>query len=253
VLAKAEQPWARAVAETCDTINFVLILAFLLVRPFVAQAFYIPSESMENTLLTGDRLIVDKFSYRLREPKKGDVVVFQAPARAADGVPGVDFIKRCVATPGDTIEVRGARLQLGAEEIGPDYYSGQGAHGYVRDALGLSEEQEIKFLPDGLLVDSTRKMSKQEIAQKLGRVGQPIVIVPGRTLINGKPAREEYVREDPSYDMAPRRLEPGEMFMLGDNRNRSKDSHIWGVLERKSVVGRATFVFWPPARAGSIR
>ena len=83
-LAKMKDPWARTISETCDTINFVLILAFLLIKPFVAQAFYIPSESMENTLLVHDRLIVDKFSYRLHEPKPGDVVVFEAPPEATD-------------------------------------------------------------------------------------------------------------------------------------------------------------------------
>ncbi len=137
-LAKADQPWARAVSETCDTVNFVLILAFLLVRPFVAQAFYIPSESMENTLLKGDRLIVDKFSYRLHEPRRADVVVFQAPPAASDGEEGIDFIKRLIALPGETIEVRGTRLSIGNEEITSDGY--QSAHDYLRTNLGLNEE-----------------------------------------------------------------------------------------------------------------
>ena len=251
-LAKADQAWARTVSETCDTINFVLILAFLLVRPFVAQAFYIPSESMENTLLTGDRLIVDKFSYRLHEPRRGDVVVFQAPPVANDGVDGIDYIKRLVGLPNETFEVRGARLHIGMDEHGPDPY-GQGAHEYLRLNLRLSEDQEIKFFPDYVLVDGKRKITKAELAQEMGQPGAEVTLIPGQTLINGKPLDEPYTREDPGYDFSPRRIEEGQLFMLGDNRNRSKDSHIWGALERRRVVGRAAFVFWPPARIGRIR
>ena len=254
-LAKADQSWARAVSETCDTINFVLILAFLLVRPFVAQAFYIPSESMENTLLTGDRLIVDKFSYRLHEPRRGDVVVFQAPPAALNpgDSPNTDFIKRLIGLPGDTIEVRGARLKIGPEEWGPDPYNSDGVHGQLRTQLRLSEDEEVRLFPDHVLVDGTRRLSGEELAAELGRAGEPVTITPGQTLINGRPLKEPYVREDPSYDDGPRRIGEGEFLMLGDNRNRSKDGHIWGALRRKNVVGRAAFVFWPPARLGSIR
>src|SRR5450432_2379585 len=82
VLIKTKESWARQVCEMCDSVNFILILAFLLLRPFVAQAFYIPSQSMTNTLLVNDRLLVDKVSYRLSEPRRGDVVVFEAPLTA---------------------------------------------------------------------------------------------------------------------------------------------------------------------------
>jgi len=252
-LAKAEQGWARAISETCDTINFVLILAFLLVRPFVAQAFYIPSESMENTLLKGDRLIVDKFSFRLHEPKRTDVLVFQAPLNATDGEPNVDFIKRCIGLPGETIEVRGARLSIGDQEYSPDGYGGMTVHDYLRTQLRLSDEEEIRLYPDHILIDGSRSISKTELANELGRPGEPVTITPGVTLINNKPLDEPYIREDPGYDYAPRRIGEGQLLMLGDNRNRSKDGHVWNTLERRSVVGRAAFVFWPPARLGRIR
>lgn len=252
-LAKIEQGWARAVSETCDTINFVLILAFLLVRPFVAQAFYIPSESMENTLLTGDRLIVDKFSYRTHQPKRGDVVVFQAPLAATDGEPGVDFIKRCIGQPGEIVEVRGARLKIGEEEIGPDGAGGDPVHQWLRQQLNLAEEEEVRLYSDRIVIDGSRTLTKEQLSQELGRPGEPITISPGQTLINNKPLSEPYIREDPGYDDAPRKIGENQLFMLGDNRNRSKDGHIWGTLERRAVVGRAAFVFWPPARLGAIR
>lgn len=252
-LAKADQPWARAVSETCDTINFVLILAFLLVRPFVAQAFYIPSASMRPTLIESDRLIVDKMTYRVQEPGRGDVVVFNAPPAATDeNIDGIDFIKRLIALPGDTIEVRSARIQIGDEIIDTDDYSGT-PHEYVRTHLNLGADESVKFFPDHILVGGTRRVEKDEIARAVGRQGEPVTITPGQTLINRKPLVEPYTREDPGYNMHPTVVGPNELFMLGDNRNQSRDSHVWGPLDRTRVVGRARFVFWPIPRVGVIR
>lgn len=256
-LAKADQPWARTVSETCDTVNFVLILAFLLVRPFVAQAFYIPSESMEYTLLKHDRLIVDKFSYRLHNPKRHDVVVFNAPPAATDGQEGIDFIKRLVAVPGDTVQVKGAQISIGGEVIDPQQYGLPDVHTYLRSRLGINDNDAVKIFPDYILVANSQRVTKEQIAEQLGQPGAQIVLTPGQTLINGTVAAEPYTREDPGYtypeDGGALRLGEHEYFMLGDNRNRSRDSHAWGVLERRRIVGHAVVVFWPPARMAKIR
>ena len=252
-LARGRQPWARAVSETCDTINFVLILAFLLVRPFVAQAFYIPSASMRQTLLEGDRLIVDKFSYRMHQPRRYDVVVFNAPREATDEhVDGIDFIKRLIGLPGDVIEVRAASIRFGGEPYDA-FPQGLSAHEFLRSHLNLDTEAYIKFFPDHILVNGTRRIGLDEIARAVGRSGTPITLLPGQTLINGKAATEGYTREDPDYNYGPVRIGEGELFMMGDNRNQSRDSHVWGPLKRERVVGRAFVVFWPPARMGMIR
>jgi len=259
-LARNKEAWARTVSETCDTVNFVLILAFLLIRPFVAQAFYIPSESMEYTLLKKDRLIVDKFSYRLRDPAAKEVVVFEAPPEAMDGqespVP-VDYIKRLVAKGGDTVQVKAARIVVDGEALGPQEMNYMGTHDYLRDRLGIPDEVSVKLFRDHLLVNGKERVDLKLLAEKLNRPGSRVELVPGQTLINGVPQDEPYTREDPDYDYpeggTPLRLEPDRLFMLGDNRNRSKDSHVWGPLERRRVVGRAVVIFWPPARAGAIR
>ena len=193
-LARARQPWARAVSETCDTINFVLILAFLLVRPFVAQAFHIPSASMRQTLLEGDRLIVDKFSYRLRPPGRFHVVVFNAPREATDeNVEGIDFIKRLIGLPGDVVEVRAASLRFGDEPFDA-YQQGQNAHEWLRNYLNLDSEDRLKFFPDHVLVNGTRRIDKATIANAVGRPGVPVTIIPGETLINGQPLHEDLSR-----------------------------------------------------------
>ena len=98
--------------------NFVLALAFLLIRPFVAQAFYIPSESMENTLRKHDRLVVNKFQYRFQEPQRRQVMVFNAPYEATHGQDH-DYIKRLIGLPNETIEVHAAKIKIGGEELNP--------------------------------------------------------------------------------------------------------------------------------------
>jgi signal peptidase I len=112
-------------------VSFALVFGF--VRPFVVEAFYIPSESMTPTLRVGDRVLVNKFIYRFTEPERGDIVVFEsvegggsAPERSLieritglfrsddpEGPP--DLIKRVVGVPGDEISVRGGRLLVNGE------------------------------------------------------------------------------------------------------------------------------------------
>ncbi len=257
-IAKIKDPWARTISETCDTVNFVLILAFLLIRPFAAQAFFIPSESMESTLLVKDRLIVDKFSYRLHEPQRDDVVVFEAPLNATDDVPNVDFIKRLIGTPGDTIQVKEAQVIVDGEPIDAQALGAIDTHAYLRERMGLYPDTAVKLFPDHILVDGKRSVKKEELAQVLGHTGGKIQIIPGQVYRNGKPIDEPFIREDPDYNFpenseTPLKLGADELFMMGDNRNHSKDSHIWGPLKREKVVGHAVILFWPPNRIGRIR
>jgi signal peptidase I len=79
----------------------VAIVVAVVVRAFVLQTFYIPSESMEKTLLINDRVLVNKLIYNFRSPHRGEVIVFEAPANWRSGVADEDFIKRVIGTPGD--------------------------------------------------------------------------------------------------------------------------------------------------------
>ena len=89
-------------------VSFALVFGF--VRPFVVEAFYIPSESMIPTLRVGDRVLVNKFIYRFTEPKRGDVVVFESVEGGNE-----DLIKRVVGVPGDEISVRRGKLFVNGE------------------------------------------------------------------------------------------------------------------------------------------
>lgn len=89
-------------------VSFVLVFGF--VRPFVVEAFWIPSASMVPTLKYGDRVLVNKFIYRFTEPERGDIIVFKS-VQGDDQ----DLIKRVVGVPGDEIKVRGGRLFVNGE------------------------------------------------------------------------------------------------------------------------------------------
>ncbi len=81
----------------------VAIVVAVVVRAFVLQTFYIPSESMERTLLINDRVLVNKLVYNFREPHRGEIIVFEAPASWRSGTEDEDFIKRIIGVPGDHI------------------------------------------------------------------------------------------------------------------------------------------------------
>jgi len=115
------------IAEYVEAIVWALVLTLLL-RSFVIQAFRIPSESMVPTLLVGDYLFVNKFEYGakipfthvrlpgLRSPHRGDVIVFQSPEN-----PGMDLIKRCIATGGETIEERDKHISVDGHPLVEPY------------------------------------------------------------------------------------------------------------------------------------
>jgi signal peptidase I len=95
--------WAVSLTEFVESALVAIVLVFMVIRPFVVQAFYIPSGSMLDTLHINDRLLVTKFNYRFRPPARGQIVVFAAPPRADREEK--EFIKRVVGEPGDVVEV----------------------------------------------------------------------------------------------------------------------------------------------------
>lgn len=120
----AKKPWYREYAEAL----IVAAILALIIRTFVVQAFKIPSGSMEDTLLIGDHLLVNKFVYgmqipftdtrilTIRHPQRGDILVFEFPEDEEKSYfKRRDFIKRVVGTPGDTVEVRNKRVYVNGE------------------------------------------------------------------------------------------------------------------------------------------
>jgi signal peptidase I len=160
--------------EIVETVVLTLVIFFLI--QLVVRNFRVVGTSMEPNLHTGEYLIVDKISYRLGPPQRGDVVVFEPPV-SAEG----DYVKRIIGLPGELVEIRS-----------------------------------------------------------------------GQVFINGKPIEEPYAVRPASYSMDARRVGPDELFVLGDNRNMSSDSHSWGMLPMDKVVGKAIVSYWPPSLWGLI-
>lgn len=112
---RARRSGSKRLLEWVALIALALGVAFLL-RTFVVQSFYIPSTSMTPTLQVGDRVLVNKLAYRLGDPGRGDIIVFEAPPGESNG--GVkDLIKRVVGLPGETIEGRDGDLFIDGERI----------------------------------------------------------------------------------------------------------------------------------------
>lgn len=110
----------RGAVEWVAIIAAALLVA-LVVKTFLIQAFYIPSGSMEPTLKPGDRVLVNKLSYRLHGVHRGDIVVFKRPPSEADDPTIKDLIKRVIGLPGDTIEGRGGQVFINDRELNEPY------------------------------------------------------------------------------------------------------------------------------------
>lgn len=201
------------ITELPVLILFAFAIA-VLIKTFLVQAFFIPSESMLPTLEIGDRVLVEKLSYRFGEPDRGDVVVFarsvfgEAPdepwltdarnfLRELLGLPtGLeeDYIKRIVAVEGDVIAYRGKprQLTIDGEPVAESYL-----HGGEDLGSGALGERQCKALKMEAVDDGCR--------------------VPA-----------------------------GKVFVMGDNRSNSEDSRVIGPIDESKVVGHAFVVLWPP-------
>ena len=217
-LIRVPSPAARSTCEILESGIIAIVLVFLIIRPFVVQAYFIPSPSMEPTLLgkqgSGDRILVNKFDYRVSHPTNDDVVVFLAPKET--GLENTDFIKRLIGVPGDRIKVIGGKVivngkvfnhadvrqaLVAAGEFGDD--ARQTAQTDLQD--DLQADYHIKFVPDGVRWSDnfghSKLVSKARLAEILAGPGLPVTVQPGVVIRNGKTQDEPFIAEDPDYDM----------------------------------------------------
>merc|ERR1740124_863530 len=107
--------------------------------------------------------------------------------------------------------------------------------------------------PDSFWELSARKSDGEALIKRVvGIAGDEIEVRDGKLIINGEVQNEPYTAELADYTLPPLRVPPGNVFVLGDNRNKSFDSHYWGFLPVKNVIGHAIFTYWPPNRIGAV-
>ena len=217
---------------------FPVILLVFVVRSFLFEPFKIPSGSMIPTLLVGDFILVNKFTYGIRlpvinkkiipinDPQRGDVMVFRYPED-----PSLDYIKRVVGLPGDTIAYQHKRLTINGQP------------------LAASKE--------GDYLHAERLYYSEQYTEKLGEVQHRFLNDTDAPAFIPDASRFPH-RENCTYNAAGVicKVPAGHYFMMGDNRDNSRDSRAWGFVPEENIVGKAFFIwlnFSDLSRIGAFR
>ena len=217
-VAEIKLPWYVDLSKSF----FPVILAVLVLRSFIVEPFRIPSESMVPTLLKGDFILVNKFTYGLRLPvlnakmignnlpQRGDVVVFRYPPD-----PAVAYIKRVVGLPGDRVAYHGKQISINGQPAALTPLPNDPAMpGYQQFDEQLGETRHrIQILADG----------------RWGLAGFWSGLQP---------------RRDPDGAVGwDYQVPPGHYFMMGDNRDNSSDGRVWGPVPEENLIGKAFFIW----------
>lgn len=204
---------------------FPVILLVFVLRSFLFEPFKIPSGSMIPTLLVGDYILVNKFTYGIRlpvinkkiisinDPQRGDVMVFRYPED-----PSLDYIKRVIGVPGDTVAYQNKRLTINGQAVDMKKVE-DFEH---RDRMYFSEQYQ-----------ATMGSVQHRV---LNDADAPAFIAD---------AAHFPQRENCTYNAAGVicKVPAGHYFMMGDNRDNSRDSRAWGFVPEENIVGKAFFIW----------
>lgn len=209
------EPYQKSSArDTFESLVVTVILA-IFGTTFVLQAFKIPTGSMENTLLIGDHLLVNKFVFAYdsgfsspvipyREIRRDDIIVFKFPGSGDQSEPGEHFVKRVIGLPGDRIRISHRQVFVNGRPVSEPF-----VHHSYQDQLRPGDDfppPDAEYLPSATTAWSAEM---------------------GNYIQNGELL-----------------VPPGEYFAMGDNREQSWDSRFWGFVPRGLISGRPLLVYW---------
>ena len=219
--ADASEPWWVEYGASF----FPVILVVFVLRSFIVEPFKIPSGSMIPTLLVGDFILVNKYTYGIRlpvanwkiidlnSPQRGDVMVFRYPED-----PSLDYIKRVVGIPGDRVAYQNKRLTINGQAV------------------------PVEELPDYLHPE--RLFYSQQFIEKLGEGEHRMLTDQDAPAYVPHPAQFPN-RQNCSYNSEGVicTVPPATYFVMGDNRDNSRDSRFWGFVPEENIVGKAFFIW----------
>jgi len=232
--AQAKDPWW---VEYGASFFPVILLVFVL-RSFLVEPFKIPSGSMIPTLQIGDFILVNKFTYGIRlpvinkkiidinQPKRGEVMVFRFPED-----PSQDYIKRVVGVPGDKVAYQNKRLTINGQPVEKTR---------IDDYLNAERLQYSKQFIEKADSFEHRTLNDEDVPPFISSASQ-------------FPLRENCLYNNAGVICT---VPPGHYFMMGDNRDNSRDSRYWGFVPEENIVGKAFFIwlnFSDWKRIGSFR
>ncbi len=210
---------------------FPVILVVFFLRSFLVEPFKIPSGSMLPTLLVGDFILVNKFTYGIRlpvanikvininQPKRGEVMVFRYPEDTS-----LDYIKRVVGLPGDQVIYRDKRLFINGKPM-------------VMDDRG----EEFNYVKSGLNY-VTAKRTHEQLDEHKHEVLMLAELPPVRLGdVRSFPSRANCDYNEDGFSCT---VPDGHYFLMGDNRDDSNDSRYWGFVPDRNIVGKAFMIWW---------
>lgn len=221
-------PAKPAKNETLEWIKSIgsAVLIFLVIRTFLIQGYYIPSESMEPTLLVKDYLMANTTIFgaelpvvgarlpAVRDPRPGEIVVF----RPTYNEPVMDVVKRVIGVPGDTLEGRG----------GVVYRNGQPLREPYTKSLGMSDEP--------IALDASAVMLDPQVRpERWGHKNHVPALLPSVDRTQYRPTRNNW---------GPLVVPAGHYWLMGDNRDASLDSRFMGFIPRAEIRGKPLFIYY---------